>query len=86
MLLVAASRVAELLPGDIGPTGRPLPAFPEPKPLTEPPAGTTLKQGMQSITLQVNGNAMTMEVEPRTTLLSALRDRLDPRTRLELGL
>ncbi|MGH3245372.1 MAG: ParA family protein, partial [Trebonia sp.] len=27
--------MTELLPGDIGPTGRPLPAFPEPKPLTE---------------------------------------------------
>ena len=31
---MAASRVVELLPGDIGPTGRPLPAFPEPKPLS----------------------------------------------------
>ena len=25
---MAASRIMELLPGDIGPTGRPLPAFP----------------------------------------------------------
>jgi len=32
---VAASRVMELLPGDIGPTGRPLPAFPTPKVLAE---------------------------------------------------
>ena len=32
---MAASRVIELLPGDIGPTGRPLPAFPDPEPLTD---------------------------------------------------
>ena len=32
---MAASRVMELLPGDIGPTGRPLPAFPTPKVLAE---------------------------------------------------
>jgi len=50
----------------------------EPKPLAQPPAGTTLKQGLQPVTLQVNGQAMTMEVEPRTTLLNALRNHADP--------
>lgn len=50
----------------------------EPTPLAQPPAGTTLKQGLQSITLQVNGKAMTMDVEPRTTLLNALRNHADP--------
>ena len=50
----------------------------EPKPLAQPPAGTTLKQGLQSVTLQVNGKAMTMAIEPRTTLLNALRNHADP--------
>src|SRR5437870_12717252 len=41
----------------------------EPKPLAQPPKGKTLKRGSQTITLNVNGQAMNMEVEPRTTLL-----------------
>jgi len=50
----------------------------EATPLAQPPAGTTLKQGLQPVTLQVNGKAMTMEIEPRTTLLNALRNHADP--------
>ena len=50
----------------------------EPRPLAEPPAGTTLKQGLQAVTLNVNGKEMTMEIEPRTTLLNALRNHADP--------
>ncbi len=33
--------------------------------------------GTTTITLNVNGNAMNCEVEPRSTLLDSLRDRLD---------
>ena len=50
----------------------------EPLPLAEPPAGTTLHKGLQAVTLQVNGTAMTMQIEPRTTLLNALRNHADP--------
>src|SRR4051812_43262573 len=49
-----------------------------PAPLQTPPAGATLKPGMMPITLTVNGQAMTMQVEPRTTLLNALRNHADP--------
>ena len=34
--------------------------------------------GEQPITLSINGQSRDVTVEPRTTLLSALRDRLDP--------
>lgn len=47
-------------------------------PLADTPAGKTLKKGFQSITLNVNGKNMTMDVEPRTTLLNALRNHADP--------
>jgi aerobic-type carbon monoxide dehydrogenase small subunit (CoxS/CutS family) len=50
----------------------------EPKPLASAPAGKTLKKGFQSVTLTVNGKEMTMDVEPRTTLLNALRNHADP--------
>ncbi len=50
----------------------------EPKPLVHAPAGETLHKGFQPITLQVNGQAMTMQVEPRTTLLNALRNHAEP--------
>lgn len=50
----------------------------EPQPLHEAPAGQTLKRGFHSITLRVNGQAVTLEVEPRTTLLNALRNHADP--------
>ncbi|HLK60429.1 MAG TPA: (2Fe-2S)-binding protein [Chthonomonadaceae bacterium] len=50
----------------------------EPKPLAQPPKGKTLPKGFQTITLNVNGQVMNMEVEPRTTLLNALRNHADP--------
>jgi len=49
-----------------------------PAPLQKPPAGETLKPGMMPITLTVNGQASTMQVEPRTTLLNALRNHAEP--------
>jgi xanthine dehydrogenase YagT iron-sulfur-binding subunit len=49
-----------------------------PAPLAAAPAGQTLKKGFLSISLNVNGAPMTMEVEPRTTLLNALRNHADP--------
>jgi aerobic-type carbon monoxide dehydrogenase small subunit (CoxS/CutS family) len=56
----------------------PEPADAEPGPLARAPAGKTLKKGFQSVTLSVNGKEMTMDVEPRTTLLNALRNHADP--------
>lgn len=50
----------------------------EPGPLSAPPAGITLKKGAQAITLNVNGKDTTMQVEPRTTLLNALRNHAEP--------
>ncbi len=50
-------------------------------PTTEPaspPGGGKVVSGPVPITLHVNGQARPVTVEPRTTLLSALRDRLDP--------
>ncbi len=49
-----------------------------PAPLQEPPAGASLKPGFMAVTLNVNGQNMTMQVEPRTTLLNALRNHADP--------
>ncbi len=40
--------------------------------------GETLKRGVQDVTLQVNGKAVTVAVEPRTTLLNALRNHAEP--------
>jgi aerobic-type carbon monoxide dehydrogenase small subunit (CoxS/CutS family) len=50
----------------------------EPAPLQEAPVGKTLKRGMQPITLTVNNTEVAMQVEPRTTLLNALRNHADP--------
>lgn len=50
----------------------------EPKPLEEAPAGQSLPKDFQAVTLNVNGKATTMQVEPRTTLLNALRNHADP--------
>jgi xanthine dehydrogenase YagT iron-sulfur-binding subunit len=50
----------------------------EPKALHNAPIGETLKKGFLPITLNVNGQAMTMQVEPRTTLLNALRNHAEP--------
>jgi xanthine dehydrogenase YagT iron-sulfur-binding subunit len=56
----------------------PDPAEAEPGPLRQPPAGTNLKPGFLPITLNVNGQETTMQVEPRTTLLNALRNHAEP--------
>ena len=53
-------------------------AAPVPQPPTEEAGGGHLFAGNVPITLHVNGQARPVTVEPRTTLLSALRDRLDP--------
>lgn len=47
---------------------------------TAKPAGEQAKtvSGEVPVTLSLNGRSRTVTVEPRTTLLSALRDRLDP--------
>ena len=42
------------------------------------PQGEILKKGVQNVTLQVNGQAVTVPVEPRTTLLNALRNHAEP--------
>ncbi len=44
----------------------------------DPAALNTPISGEVSITLTINGQQRQVSVEPRTTLLSALRDRLDP--------
>lgn len=56
----------------------PEPAEAEPAVLAKAPAGQTLKKGFLPISLNVNGQAMKMEVEPRTTLLNALRNHAEP--------
>ncbi len=40
--------------------------------------GAAFKPGKHSITLKVNGHAVALEVEPRTSLLYALRDHANP--------
>lgn len=49
-----------------------------PGPLQNPPAGTSLKPGFMAVTLTVNGQETTMQIEPRTTLLNALRNHAEP--------
>ncbi|MEM7517597.1 MAG: twin-arginine translocation signal domain-containing protein, partial [Planctomycetota bacterium] len=41
----------------------------------EADAAARIREGSFEIKLNINGEAQTVEVEPRTTLLSALRDR-----------
>jgi aerobic-type carbon monoxide dehydrogenase small subunit (CoxS/CutS family) len=50
----------------------------EPAPMHEAARGVTLKKGFLPITLHVNGKDVNVEVEPRTTLLNALRNHADP--------
>ena len=50
----------------------------EPAAEANPAALNTLISGEVKVTLQVNGQPRAVSVEPRTTLLNALRDRLDP--------
>jgi len=83
---VAASRVMELLPGDIGPTGRPLPAFPDPEPLsTHGPARIVAvcnqKGGVGKTTTTINLGAAIAEQRRRTLLVD-----FDPQGALSVGL
>ena len=61
--------------GLLGQVARGAPAS---QPAMTEPGGGQVFSGNVPITLQVNGQHRAVTVEPRTTLLSALRDRLDP--------
>ena len=57
--------------------GEAVEAAPEATPQDPPPAKGARLKGVVRVTLNINGENRTADVEPRTTLLNTLRDRLD---------